>query len=97
MADYGIQCFNAAGQLIFSPTTNAGRILLSVGINASASYTLPGLLDGIPWVGWRYNRMNFPRPFSWSISGNVITLNAPTAGLNAIQAANAINITVGIR
>lgn len=97
MADYGIVCLNEVGQVIFTSATNAGRILLSVNITATTTLSIPGLLDGVPWIGWRLNRMNFPRPFSWSISGNNITLNAPTTGLNALQAANIISVNIGIK
>lgn len=97
MADYGLEVYDPWGNQIFTPSTNAGRVLLTTLITSSTTYTLPGLAEGIPWVGWRYTRMNFPRPFTWSISGNVITLNAPTAGLNLLQQQNGISVLVGIR
>jgi hypothetical protein len=97
MADYGIEVYNKAGQLVFTPLTNAGRLIYSGGSNVSNSWNLPGLLEGVPFVGWLFSATQYPRPVSWSISGTTFNLNLPITGLNTMQRNNVVNFIVGIR
>lgn len=96
MADYGVEVYNKDGELVFSPFTNAARMIYTVGATVTTSWNLPGLLEGIPFVGWRIGATEFPRPVSWSISGTTFTLTLPTAGLNARQLANPVSCVIGV-
>lgn len=81
MADYGLVCYDELGREIFTPYDNAG-ILLHMGTYGSNNpnahttiITVPGLDQGVPVLGWYLTIIQFPRTFSYSISGTTVTLN----------------------
>jgi len=97
MADYGLEIFDEMGRLVFTPATNAGRILLTTNRTVSATLTVPGLADGQPWYGARFNRPAWPRAYSISISGTTVTLNLPPDGYDwGLYMDNYLHIVIGI-
>lgn len=97
MADYGLIVKKANGDIIFDPTTYAGRGITRFAAAASGTRTDDILLQGIPWWTFYMSRFEFPRPCTISVAGNVLTYTLPTSGLTAKQIATQVVILYGVR
>lgn len=89
MAGFGLQCWDASGNMRVDITSRLSRIVGSVGIDgvaASGAFTDPNLANGAPWLSfqptnvWGYVNMDVSRP-NFSVSGNTISwFYSPGAG-----------------
>lgn len=97
MADYGLIVKKANGDIIFDPTTYAGRGISRIATAVSGTRTDDILLQGIPWWTYYMAQFEFPRPVSISVAGNVLTYTLSTSGLTSKQIATQVIILYGVR
>lgn len=97
MADYGVEIFDELGRLIFTPTTNAGRIVFRGSFLTSSTFTVAGLADGQPWYGARFKRPAWPRTYGISFSGTSVILNLPPDGYDwGLYMNNTLDVVIGV-